>query len=386
MNKLSIISGTRAEYGLLEPIIRHFHNSDYDLSIIVTGMHLSSEFGLTYNEIIEDGYMISDEVDIHIGLDTKKAVAKSIGSGVVGFADSFDKSMPDLLVVLGDRYETYAACIAAMAMGIPIAHIHGGETTEGVIDEAIRHAITKMSYLHFTSTETYRKRVIQLGESPERVFCTGAIGVENIMRNQLYSKEKLEKEIGFKFSDKTMLVTYHPVTLQQEGSFGFEDVLEAISVLSDYKILFTKANADAGGNKINSMIDEFVVKNSERAKAFHSLGRIRYLSTLQYVSVVVGNSSSGIIEVPSFKIPTIDIGDRQKGRVRAASVINVQCNTNDIVDAIYRIEDKGFREQLVQGNNPYYKNDTSGIICSLIEDFLNNPPESLQKKFYDILF
>ena len=300
MKKVCVVTGTRAEYGLLKPLIEKINNdADLQLQLVATGMHLSPEFGLTYKEIEQDGFEITERNEMLLSSDTPNGITKSVGLGTIGFADIFTRIAPDIAVILGDRYEALAAATAAMIHRIPIAHIHGGELTEGIIDEPIRHAITKMSILHFTTTEEYRNRVIQLGEHPGRVFYVGALGVENIKTQSLMSKKELEKSIRFKLDRSYMIVTFHPVTLENNtAKEQFENLLEALDSTEDYQILFTKANADTDGRIINQKIDAYVNRNKERAIAFTSLGMVRYLSALQYCDMVVGNSSSGIIEVP----------------------------------------------------------------------------------------
>ena len=324
MKKVCIVTGTRAEYGLLKPVIDKVYHSDLlELQLVVTGMHLSTEFGLTYKEIEEDGYPITSKVEMLLGSDTPVGITKSMGVAMIGFADCFDRNKPDIVVILGDRYEMLAAASAAMIARIPIAHIHGGELTEGAIDEAIRHSITKMSHIHFTAVEEYRKRVIQLGEAPSTVYNLGALGVENAKKVNLLSKEELENMIGFQFYFPTIMVTYHPVTLESASAQKqFEEILDVIDRHKEISVIFTKANADTDGRIINEMIDEYVNLNKDRCRGYTSLGQKKYLSVLQFCDAVVGNSSSGIIEVPSFKIPTVNIGDRQRGRVRAESVID----------------------------------------------------------------
>ena len=317
MKKVCIVTGTRAEYGLLKPIISKVHNSkELNLQLVVTGMHLSTEFGLTYQEIEEDGYPITAKIEMLLSSDTAIGVTKSMGVALIGFADYFETHKPDIVIILGDRYEMLMAASAAMVARIPIAHIHGGELTEGLIDEAIRHSITKMSHLHFTATQEYRNRVIQMGEQPQNVYNVGALGVESIKSLPLMTKEALEGSLHFTFDKPTVMVTYHPVTLENMSSGQqFRNILDVVEKHIELKVIFTKANSDPFGRIINEMIDEFVGINRDRCAVFTSLGQLRYLSVLQFCVAVMGNSSSGIIEVPSFGIPTINIGDRQRGRV-----------------------------------------------------------------------
>ena len=327
MMKICVVSGTRAEYGLLYWTMKAIKdNSNLELSVCVTGMHLSPEFGLTYKQIESDGFQIDGKIEMLVSSDTSVGITKSIGLGLIGFADFFERTKPDWILVLGDRYEIFAAVTAAMIARIPVAHCHGGEATEGLIDEAIRHSITKMSHLHFTSTAEYRDRVIQLGEQPDCVFHVGALGIENINRLNLLNKEEFEASIDFKLSSLNFLVTFHPVTLDNAtAEEQFLELLQALSVFKEAKIIITKPNSDHDGRVIIKLIDEFVSKNPTNAISFISLGQIRYLSAIRHCQVVIGNSSSGLIEVPSFKKPTVNIGDRQQGRIESKSVIS--CKT-----------------------------------------------------------
>lgn len=385
MKKICVITGTRAEYGLLKPLMEKIYNDDdLQLQLVVTGMHLSPEFGLTYKEIEKDGFNIDDKIEILLSSDTPVSISKSMGLAMISFSESFNRLKPDLVVVLGDRYELFAAVSAAIVAKIPVAHLHGGETTEGAFDEAFRHSITKMSYLHFTSTEKYRKRVIQLGEDPKRVFNVGAIGVENIKNLPLLSKEELEKQIDFFINDKTILVTFHPVTLENQTSAQqFAELLHALDELNDLRIIFTKANSDTDGRVINQMIDDYVAKNKGRAKAFVSLGQLRYLSAMKYVAAVVGNSSSGILEAPSIPVATVNIGDRQKGRIKAESVIDCETKSEEIVKAIRIALSDDFQEKVKTVKSPYGDGNVSDKIIKHIKSFLNKPLD-LKKTFYDI--
>ncbi|MCM1125495.1 MAG: UDP-N-acetylglucosamine 2-epimerase [Lachnospiraceae bacterium] len=385
MKKICIVTGTRAEYGLLKPVIDKVYKADdLELQLVVTGMHLSTEFGLTYKEIEEDGYPITSKIEMLLGSDTPVGITKSMGVALIGFADCFDVNKPDLVVILGDRYEMLAAASAAMAAGIPIAHIHGGELTEGAIDDAIRHSITKMSQLHFTSTEEYRKRVIQLGEMPQAVYNVGALGVENAKTVKLLSQKELEEEIDFQFGNPTIMVTYHPVTLEKltaEKQFG--EILEVIDSHKELSAIFTKANADTDGRIINWMIDDYVSVNSDRCRGYTSLGQRKYLSALQFCDAVVGNSSSGIIEAPSFHVPTVNIGDRQKGRTRAESVIDCGNDVKQIEDALMKALSAEFRNKIAGRRNPYEGAETSDKIVEKIREALNGGI-SARKEFYNI--
>lgn len=386
MKRIGIMTGTRAEYGLLKPLMQEINkDNDLELYLIVSGMHLSPEFGMTYQEIEEDGYEINAKVEMLLSSDSPAGISKSIGLGVIGFADEFQRADLDMLILLGDRYEALSAAICAMVMRIPIAHLHGGELTEGAIDEGIRHSITKMSYLHFTSTEQYRNRVIQLGENPERVFYVGALGVENIKKIILMTKEELERSIHFEIDENTVVVTYHPVTL--ENNTVEEQFLNLLKVLDrnpKIRMIFTKANADTNGRIVNELIDKYAAQNSERACAFMSLGQKRYLSALKYCRIVIGNSSSGIIEAPSFGKPIINIGDRQKGRICADSVINCGYTQQEIQQAMETALTEEFENKARNCRNPYEKENTAANIISVIKDYLLNDKIKLKKGFYDI--
>ena len=386
MKRIGIMTGTRAEYGLLKPLMQEINkDNDLELYLIVSGMHLSPEFGMTYKEIEGDGFQINAKVEMLLSSDSPAGISKSIGLGVIGFADEFQRADLDMLILLGDRYEALSAAICALVMRIPIAHLHGGELTEGAIDEGIRHSITKMSYLHFTSTEQYRNRVIQLGENPERVFYVGALGVENIKKINLMTKEELERSIHFEIDENTVIVTYHPVTL--ENNTVEEQFLNLLKVLDrnpKIRMIFTKANADTNGRIVNELIDKYAAQNSERACAFVSLGQKRYLSALKYCRIVIGNSSIVIIEAPSFGKPIINIGDRQKGRICADSVINCGYTQQEIQQAMETALTEEFENKARNCRNPYEKENTAANIISVIKDYLLNDKIKLKKGFYDI--
>jgi GDP/UDP-N,N'-diacetylbacillosamine 2-epimerase (hydrolysing) len=381
--KICVVTGTRAEYGLLYWLMKEIEaDSTLQLQVVVTGMHLSPEFGLTYKEV-EKAFNIDKKVEMLLSSDTAVGISKSMGLAQIGFAEAYSDLQPDIIVVLGDRYEIFSAVSAAMVAAIPVAHLHGGETTEGAFDEAIRHSITKMSHLHFTATEVYRKRVVQLGEDPSRVFYVGGLGIENIQRLTLLSKDDFEKSIDFKLNQKNIMVTFHPVTLENAtAKEQFQALLNAIDTLEETHIIFTKANADTDGRVINTMIDAYVERHKQKAVAFTSLGQLRYLSALQYVDGVVGNSSSGIIEAPSFRIGTIDIGDRQKGRVKAQSIIECQPVKEEIEEALKRLYTQAFQKSLETIQNPY----DHGLSSLKIVDVLKKSTltSMLKKSFYDV--
>lgn len=381
--KICVVTGTRAEYGLLYWLMKKIKSdSDLQLQLIVTGMHLSPEFGLTYKEIEKD-FKIDKKIEMLLSSDTAIGISKSMGLAQISFAEAYDELKPDILVVVGDRYEIFSAVSSAMIARIPIAHLHGGETTEGAFDESIRHSITKMSHLHFTATDEYKDRVIQLGEQPNRVFNVGGLGIENIKRLKLLDKKAFEESIGFKLNKKNILVTFHPVTLENStASIQFQNLLDSIDKLKDTTIIFTKANSDTDGRVINSMIDKYVAKNSDKSVAFSSLGQLRYLSALQYVDAVVGNSSSGLAEAPSFKIGTIDIGDRQKGRIKAQSVIESSPTKESIDKAFKKLYSKEFQELLKSSKNPYGDGCASLKIIEEIKKV--NLEDIIKKSFYDI--
>ena len=383
MRKICVVTGTRAEYGLLSRLMKAIQEDEsLELQVIATNMHLSPEFGLTYREIEQDGFTIHKKVEMLLSADTATSVTKSLGLGIIGFADAYEDLKPDLIVVLGDRSEMLGAVSSALFFQIPVAHISGGDVTEGAYDDAIRHSITKMSHLHFTSTETYRKRVIQLGEQPATVFNVGAIGLDNIRQMQLLDREAFEKSIDFPLGEKSMLITYHPVTLEsQTAKEQFEALLHAVDE-TGYRLIFTKPNSDSDGRVIISMIDEYVKAHPRKSVAFTSLGYLRYLSALQYVDMVVGNSSSGIVEVPSFGIPTVNIGDRQKGRLRANSVIDCDPDEPSIKEALLQAASTAFREQAKQTVNPYEQPNTVQRIFETIRIY---PLDAIIKKhFYDL--
>lgn len=374
--KICIVTGTRAEYGLLSNLMKLIQNDEhFELQILVTGMHLSPEFGLTYNQIEVDGFHINEKVEMLLSADTSTAVAKSMGLATIGFADALARLNPDLLIILGDRFEMLAVAQSALIMQIPIAHIHGGECTFGAYDDAIRHSITKMATWHFTSTEGHQKRVLQLGETPERVFNVGAIGIDNTLRLNLMSREMICKELAIVDDKQFFLITYHPETNGEFG--GIVNLLEVLaSYQNQYHLIFTKSNADNGGREINERILQFVAANPQTAQLYDSLGQIRYLSAVKEAALVVGNSSSGLIEVPYLQTPTINCGDRQKGRERPVSVIDCELSTGSIKSAIDYALSANIKYEKIFGNG-----DTANKIYEQIKTI---PNFKVQKEFYDL--
>ncbi len=382
---ICIVTGTRAEYGLLRPIIKQvIATNSFEIKIVATGMHLSEDFGLTYKEIEADGISIDAKIDVLQNDDSNKAMSKAIGIGVIRFAEYFGKTQPAMVVVLGDRFEIFAAATAAAVACIPIAHLYGGETTEGAVDEFFRHSISKMSYLHFTSTEQYRQRVINMGETPDRVFNVGATGVENILSMPLMTIDELAQSIGFNLNSPYALVTFHPVTLEKNTApKQIEDLLSALNETNGLNYIFTKANADANGRAINKKIDAYC-EEKRNAIAFTSMGVLRYLSAMKYCEMVIGNSSSGIMETPSFKKPTINIGDRQKGRICAKSVISCEAEKHSIINSLNKARSQEFLDEIAHQSSPYGDGKTSEKIAAVMKDFLDNDKINLKKSFYDV--
>ncbi len=381
--KICVVTGTRAEYGLLYWLLKEIESEEtLELQLIVTGMHLSPEFGLTYKSI-EKEFRIDKKVEMLLSSDTSVGISKSMGLAQISFAEVYEELQPQMIVVLGDRYEIFSAVSAAMIARIPIAHLHGGETTEGAFDESIRHSITKMSHLHFTATQEYRDRVIQLGEHPSRVFNVGGLGIDNIKKLKLLSKEEFEKSIDFRLNRKNILVTFHPVTLENTtAKEQFSELLNAIDELEETHIIFTKANSDTDGRIINKMIDEYVSKNRNKSVEFTSLGQLRYLSALQYMDAMVGNSSSGLIEAPSFGLGTVNVGDRQKGRIMADSVISCESDKKSILEVFKKLYSKEFQETLKSVTNPYGDGGASKKIKDVLK--VVDLDNILKKSFFNI--
>jgi GDP/UDP-N,N'-diacetylbacillosamine 2-epimerase (hydrolysing) len=381
--KICVVTGTRAEYGCLRWVMEGIRETaGLELQVIVTGMHLSPEFGLTYREIERDGFCIDRKVEMLLSSDTPTGVAKSIGLGLIGFGEVLQQLQPDLMFVLGDRFEILSAATAALVARIPVAHAHGGETTEGAFDEAIRHSITKMSHVHFVAAEEYRARVIQLGEDPQRVFLVGGLGIDNIRKLPLLDRAALETALGFKLGRTNLLVTFHPVTLEHATSAEqMTELLCALETLKDTHLIFTMPNADTGGRVLIDMVQQFVTDHAN-ARAYTSLGQLHYLSCIRHVDGVIGNSSSGLAEVPSFAKGTVNIGDRQRGRLKAQSVIDCNPVRESIVAAVQRLYSPAFQSMLKTVRNPYGEGGASDRIVGILKEL---PLESILKKsFHDL--
>ena len=383
---ICVVTGTRAEYGLLKPLLEHISPAnEMILRLIVTGAHLCIDQGMTFQEIERDGFKIDKKIEILMDSDSVSSVCKSISLAILGFTDYFDESKPDLLIILGDRYEIFAAATVAAMNRIPIAHIHGGETTEGSLDEFFRHAITKMSYLHFVSNVEHAKRVIQLGESPDRVFNVGALGIENIKHLKLYDREEVEAKLSLPRESAFALVTFHPAT--NEGTPASEQIKELLGAINkndQVTYVFTKANADAEGRIINNMIERFVTEHPQKARLYANLGQILYLSAMKECSIVIGNSSSGIIEAPYFGVPTVNIGTRQQGRMQAMTIINCLVDEASISVAIKTALNKKNKGKLQRDENIYGDGNTSDKIITVIKNTFSGSQIELRKKFFDL--
>ncbi|MDH5896554.1 UDP-N-acetylglucosamine 2-epimerase [Vibrio splendidus] len=382
IQKVAVFTGTRAEYGLLFWLLKDIQSDpDLTLQLLVSGMHLSPEFGETYQQIEKDGFKIDEKIEILLSSDSAVGTAKSMGLGVLGFSDSLARLQPDVLVILGDRFEALAAAQTAMILRIPIVHLHGGEITEGAYDDAIRHAITKLSYLHGTSTDEYRQRVIQLGEAPERVRNVGAIGLDHLKRADFMSLGELGESLNFSLTKPFFLVTYHPVTLGNEApEEAFQALLDALNCFPEHQVILTYPNADDGGRRIIPMLEAYAASQPDRVLAIPSLGQVRYLSAVKYAAAVIGNSSSGIIEVPAFDVPTVNIGSRQKGRLAAKSVLHCEANRADIERAIRSANEREYKETAEEIENPYGQGNTSEKVIEMIKTLDFNPC----KTFHDL--
>jgi UDP-N-acetylglucosamine 2-epimerase (non-hydrolysing)/GDP/UDP-N,N'-diacetylbacillosamine 2-epimerase (hydrolysing) len=381
LRKIAVVTGTRAEYGLLYPLLLEIQEEpEFELQIIVTGMHLAPEFGLTYQTIEADGFSIAAKVEMLLSSDTAAGITKSMGLALIGFADCFQRLQPDLLVVLGDRYEILAAVQAALVAKIPVAHIAGGDTTEGAFDEAIRHSITKMAHLHFTTNPVSAQRVVQLGEDPKQIFTVGHLGIDQIKRLKLMDREELARVLDYQFLVRNLLITFHPVTLDKEpATRQFQELLDALDGLPQpVGIMFTMPNSDPGSRDLIHMIETFVAGHPQ-AKAYTSLGQLKYLSVMAQADAVVGNSSSGIYEAPSLKVPTVNIGDRQRGRLQAGSVINCPPEANAIREAML----KAFQMDCSRIVNPYGGGDTAQQIVALLKQYPDYKA-LLKKHFFEV--
>lgn len=381
--RICVVTGTRAEYGLLRWVMEGIRKApDLELQTIVTGMHLSPEFGLTYRDIEQDGFAIDRKIEMLLSSDTAVGLAKSMGLGLIGFGEALQELRPDIIVVLGDRFELLPVAAAALVARIPVAHIHGGEVTEGAFDEAIRHAITKMSHLHFVAAEEYRARVIQLGEDPARVFLVGGLGGDGIKNLKLLDRGELEAALGMSLGAKSLLVTFHPVTLDESPSATqMAELLAALESLTDMQLIFTMPNSDTDSRELIAMVERFVATHSN-ARAYVSLGQVRYLSCLQHVDGIVGNSSSGLIEAPSFRKGTVNVGDRQRGRLRAESVIDCTSDRESIKAAIQRLASPDFQAMLRTVRNPYGNGGASERIVKVLREYTLDAIQ--KKKFHDL--
>lgn len=383
--RVCIVTGTRAEYGLLYWLMKTIEQTpDFTLQVVATAMHLEKAFGHTVDLIRKDGFTVDAEVPMQLSSDKSAAIAKSTGLGMIGLADAFERLKPDVVVLLGDRFETLAAAATAAMMRIPVAHIHGGEISEGSIDDAMRHAITKLSQLHFVAAEPFRRRVIQLGEAPERVFTVGALGVDNLACLTLPDRTALAARLGLDIDRPLFLITYHPATLGDADPLkALAELLGALDEFSDAALVFTAANADAGGRAINERIERYVAGRRGRAVFIASLGQEFYLAAMKAAAVVIGNSSGGLIEAPAAGTPTVNIGIRQKGRPRAASVIDCMEKRADIANAIRRALDPAMRAVIAADQPPYGRpgNAAGAIVKQLRQtDFA----KLARKTFYDI--
>jgi UDP-N-acetylglucosamine 2-epimerase (non-hydrolysing) len=382
IRKVAVFTGTRAEYGLMYWLMKDIQDDpELQLQLIVSGMHLSPEFGLTWEQIEKDGFTIDEKIEILLSSDSPVGTAKSMGLGVLGFSDALSRLKPDVMVILGDRFEALAAAQTAMILRIPVVHLHGGEITEGAYDDAIRHAITKLSYLHGTSTEEYRKRVIQLGEDPSRVENIGAVGLDHLKRGTFMDVDELAQSLKFPLKQPYFLVTYHPVTLSnEEPAKSFMALLDALDEFSDHQVILTYPNADDGGRQIIPLLEEYARKHADRVIAIPSLGQVRYLSAVKHAAAVIGNSSSGIIEVPAFDVPTVNIGERQKGRLAAKSVLNCSAEKANIVDTIQKAISRSYKTADEFIHNPYGQGNASARVINMIKSMQFVP----SKIFYDL--
>lgn len=381
---IAVVTGSRSEYGLLTPLIRAIQShAALKLQLMVTGMHLLPQHGNTIEQIMADGFPIAETINLELCDDSVLDIAAAMARGITGFCHAFQLHRPDIVVVLGDRFEILAAAQAAMFCRLTIAHIHGGESSEGVIDEAIRHSISKMAHLHFVSTDIYRRRVIQLGESPERVFNVGALAVDNMRQLELLERDELEESLDVKLGKCNFLVTYHPLTLDPEESRkGIQSLLHALDAFPDCHIIFTRPNADSGGREIDLLLDDYVARNPERCAVYPAMGTLRYMSAIRLVDAVIGNSSSGLIEVPVMRTPSVNIGDRQRGRMRPPSVIDCPDDASSITEAIKQACSREFRQLVQSIASPYGDGTTAEQICDVLQQV--DLEHILIKRFYDL--
>lgn len=381
--KVCVVTGSRAEYGLLRPLLHKFRECDnFCLSLLVTGAHLSGHFGFTSSEIKRDGFLVTKNIEMLLASDSPIATSKSTGLGIISFAEAYADISPDIVVLLGDRFEILSAAFPAVIARIPIAHIHGGEATLGAVDDCIRHSITKMSWWHFVATEQYRRRVIQLGEHPDRVHTVGGLGIDAMLTTDYLTKDELENELGYSFGEKNLIITLHPTTLEGSSDNMCREMLMALDSIHNTVFFFTEPNADEGGQSIRLLLEEFVTKNKDRAVMIPSMGSRRYLSMLRIVDCMVGNSSSGLTEAPSFKIGSINIGDRQQGRLKAKSIIDCDPNRNSIRSGIEKVYTKRFQQILKSVDNPYGVGGASKKIIEILRT--ESLPENIKKEFYDL--
>lgn len=385
MKKICFVTATRAEYGQLAPIMRKIKESrEVKLQILVTGAHLVESYGYTYREIENDGFTIDEKIEIQVSTDTNAGICKTMGLAMISISDAFNRLLPDMVVILGDRYEMLSVASVATIMNIPIAHISGGDSTPNAIDDVIRHAITKMSILHFAFTEQYRDRIIQMGEAPDRVFNVGALGVENAKNVRLMSKYEISNLLGIDINHKYILITFHPTTRKHGAAKSeIDNILSAIEGYDEYNYIFTKANSDPEGEIINNTIKNFVCQYSDKAILVDSLGTELYLNVMRYADIVMGNSSSIIVEAPSFKIPIINIGERQKGRIRSKAIIDCKADKNEICNAISYVSTDKYRSVLNKSTNPFEGEVPSDSIIREIRRYLEENNFLCQKEFYD---
>ncbi|MCI9530814.1 MAG: UDP-N-acetylglucosamine 2-epimerase (hydrolyzing) [Lachnospiraceae bacterium] len=385
MKKICVVTATRAEYGLLRRVIQNIISDDgLELLLVVTGSHLSEKYGNTVNEIEEDGFPIAERIEILEEHATEAGICQTMGNAAIRFGEMYGRQKPDMVIVEGDRYELLSICSSAMVYGIPIAHISGGEITEGAMDDVVRHCITKMSYLHFPACEEYRRRIIQLGEEPNRVFNFGDVGVENVRKMEYLAKAELEQSMGISLDRPYASVTFHPVTLEKGSARRqTEELAAALGCFQELNFIVTMANADLQGDEINKVFQDSAQKHGN-IFCYSSLGMKKYLSLIRYAEFVIGNSSSGIVEVPCFGIPTINIGDRQKGRLRADSIIDCEPQEEAIKDSIIKAMSPSFRAAASEAENPYGEGDTASSIVKTIKSFLEEGVVSQKKKFYDV--